>query len=83
MGAAILDLDDPSKVLYRCRFPIMTPEAPYETTGSADNVIFPTSVLTDGTTGRMAIYYGATDTYTALAYAYVDEILDYVKENHT
>ncbi|TVQ22124.1 MAG: hypothetical protein EA383_16120 [Spirochaetaceae bacterium] len=83
IGAALLDLDDPSKVIYRCRFPIMTPEASYETTGSVDNVVFPTSVLTDGATGRLAIYYGASDTFTALAYASTDEILDYVRSNHT
>ena len=72
MGAALLDLEDPSKVIYRCQLPIMTPEATYETAGSVDNVMFPTSVLTDG----------ATDTYTALAYANADEILEYVKNNH-
>ncbi len=83
MGAALLDLDEPWKVIYRCKFPIMTPETIYETAGSVDNVVFPTSVLTDGDTGRMAIYYGATDTYTAVAYANADEILDYVKNNHT
>ena len=81
VGAALLDLEDPSRVIARCRFPIMTPEAPYETTGSVANVVFPTSVLTDGATGRMAIYYGATDSCTALAYAWVDEVLDYVKSN--
>jgi len=59
----------------------MTPEAIYETAGSVDNVIFPTSVLTDGATGRMAIYYGSADTYSAVAYANVDELIAYVKEN--
>ena len=81
MGAALLDLDEPWKVLYRCQFPIMTPEALYETTGSVDNVIFPTSVLTDGETGRMAIFYGAADTFSAVAYANIDEIIAYVKAN--
>jgi beta-1,4-mannooligosaccharide/beta-1,4-mannosyl-N-acetylglucosamine phosphorylase len=82
MGAALLDLEEPSKVIYRCKFPIMTPEATYETSGSVGNVIFPTSVLTDGATGRMAIYYGASDTYTAIAYANIDEILEYIKINN-
>jgi beta-1,4-mannooligosaccharide/beta-1,4-mannosyl-N-acetylglucosamine phosphorylase len=83
VGAALLDLDEPWKVIHRCKFPIMTPEEIYETTGSADNVIFPTSVLADGDTGNIAIFYGSADTYTALAYANVDEILDYIKNNHT
>jgi beta-1,4-mannooligosaccharide/beta-1,4-mannosyl-N-acetylglucosamine phosphorylase len=81
MGAVLLDLDEPWKVLHRCQFPIMTPEAIYETAGSVDNVIFPTSVLTDGETGRMAIFYGAADTFSAVAYANVDEIIAYVKAN--
>jgi beta-1,4-mannooligosaccharide/beta-1,4-mannosyl-N-acetylglucosamine phosphorylase len=44
-------------------------------------VVFPTGVVADGATGRLAIYYGAADTYTAIAYAQVDEIIAYVKEN--
>jgi beta-1,4-mannooligosaccharide/beta-1,4-mannosyl-N-acetylglucosamine phosphorylase len=81
MGAALLDLNEPWKVLYRCQFPVMSPEAIYETAGYVGNVVFPTGVLADGETGRMAIYYGAADTYTALAYANVDEIIEYVKAN--
>ena len=67
---------------YRCRFPLMSPEAIYETTGYVGNVVFPTAILSDAPTGRMAIYYGAADTVSALAYAQVDEMLDYVKANH-
>lgn len=59
----------------------MTPEKIYETAGYVGNVVFPTGVLPDGETGRLAIYYGAADTYTAVAYANVDEIIAYVKEN--
>ncbi len=81
MGAVLLDLDQPWKVIYRCQFPLMTPEKIYETAGCVGNVVFPTGVLADGDTGRMAIYYGAADTYTAIAYAYIDEILAYVKEH--
>ena len=70
----------------RRRFEELAEEAfealPGELLEYVDNVVFPTSVLADGATGRIAIYYGATDTYTALAYAYADEILDYVKANH-
>jgi len=59
----------------------MSPEAIYETTGYVGNVVFPTAALTDSATGRMAIYYGAADTCTALAYAFADEIIAYVKTN--
>ncbi len=81
VGAVILDIDDPSKVLYRTRDYILTPEKPYETTGFVPNVAFPCANLYDAETGRIAIYYGAADTYTAVAFTQVDELLDYIKNN--
>ena len=81
LGAMILDRDNPGKVIYRCKDLLLTPEAPYETTGFVPNVIFPTCALVDSDTGRIAIYYGAADSYTALAFTTVDRIVDYVKKN--
>ena len=81
MGAAILDIDDPSRVLYRTRDYLLTPEKDYETTGFVPNVVFPCATLHDAETGRIAIYYGAADTYTAVAYTKVDELIDYIKNN--
>ena len=81
MGAALLDLEDPSKVLYRTRDYILGPEKDYETTGFVPNVVFPCAAITDAPTGRIALYYGAADTYTALAFCQADELLDYLKRN--
>jgi len=81
MGAVLLDRDDPSKVLYRTQDYLLTPELPYETAGFVPNVIFPCTALADAATGRIAIYYGAADSYTALAFCCVDELLPYLKEN--
>ncbi len=80
-GAAILDLDDPARVLYRTRDYLLTPEKPYETVGFVPNVVFPCANLVDAETGRIAIYYGAADTCTAVAFAQVDELIDYIKNN--
>ncbi|RQV99210.1 glycosylase [bacterium] len=80
-GAVILDIDEPSKVLYRTRDYLLTPEKDYETTGFVPNVAFPCANLYDAKTGRIAIYYGAADTYTALAFTQVDLLLDYIKSN--
>jgi beta-1,4-mannooligosaccharide/beta-1,4-mannosyl-N-acetylglucosamine phosphorylase len=80
-GAALLDLERPSKVLYRTRDCLLAPEAPYETTGFVPNVAFPCSALCDAPTGRIAVYYGAADTCLALAYAEADELIAYVKGN--
>ena len=81
MGAAILDLDNPDRVLYRTRDYLLTPEKEYETTGFVPNVVFPCATLHDAETGRIAIYYGAADTYTALAYTQVEELVNYIKNN--
>jgi beta-1,4-mannooligosaccharide/beta-1,4-mannosyl-N-acetylglucosamine phosphorylase len=81
MGAALLDLEDPSKVLYRTRDYLLTPEKPYETTGFVPNVIFPCAALHDAVTGRIAIYYGAADTYLSVAYAHIDELVAAIKNN--
>lgn len=81
MGAALLDLDDPSKVMYRTRDYILTPEKEYETVGFVPNVAFPCATLFDAPSGRIAIYYGAADTYVAIAFTQVDELLAYLKSN--
>lgn len=80
-GAAILDLDNPSRVLYRTRDYILTPELPYEAVGFVPNVAFPCATLQDAETGRIAIYYGAADTYVAVAYTRLEELVDYIKNN--
>lgn len=81
VGAIIVDKDVVSKVKYRCNDFLLTPEESYETTGFVPNVIFPTSTLIDQDTGRIALYYGAADTYTCLAFGYIDEIVAYIKEH--
>jgi len=81
MGAALLDLDDPTRVRYRTRDYLLTPEKEYETVGFVPNVAFPCAALCDADTGRIAIYYGAADTYTAVAFALFDELLEHLKHN--
>lgn len=80
-GAALLDLEAPWKVLYRGEPYLLAPQAPYERTGDVPNVAFPCAALVDSDTGRLAIYYGGADTVVCLAFAYLDEIIDFVKTN--
>ncbi len=82
MGAAILDIDNPSIVKYRSGNFILTPEMDYEEKGFVANVIFPCAALTDASSGKIAIYYGAADSYVGLAFTTADEIVAYIKENH-
>ncbi|MFA6862152.1 MAG: glycoside hydrolase family 130 protein [Bacilli bacterium] len=81
MSAAILDIDHPSKVLYRCKNFLLTPERPYEEAGFVSNVVFPCATMQDQDTNRLVLYYGAADSYVGMAFGYVDEILDYIKNN--
>ena len=73
--------DEPSKVLYRCENYLLTPEMPYEVSGFVPNVVFPCATVQDADTGRIAIYYGSADTCVGLAFGYVDEIVQYIKDN--
>lgn len=81
MGAALLDLDQPWKVMYRSAPYLLSPQTLYECVGDVPNVAFPCASLLDSDTGRLAIYYGAADTVTGLAFAQIDELIDYVKAN--
>ena len=81
MGAAILDRDEPWKVLHRCDSYLLSPQEDYECVGDVPNVVFPCCALTDAETGKIAIYYGAADTVVALAFTTVDEVVKYIKNN--
>ncbi len=79
IGGAILDIDNPSIVKYRCENFLLTPEEWYEERGFVPNVCFPCATIHDSETGRIAIYYGAADSYVGLAFTEIDEIVDYIK----
>lgn len=81
VGSALLDHDEPWKVLYRTKDYILGPTELYECVGDVPNVTFPCAVLTDSDTGRMAIYYGCADTVTGLAFTTVEELVRYTKEH--
>ena len=80
-GAAMLDLDQPWKLMYRAAPYLMGPRELYERVGDTPNVVFPCTALVDAPTGRIAIYYGAADTVTGLAFARLEEVVDFVKNN--
>lgn len=79
MGAAILDRENPSKVLWRTRDYILAPAAPYELVGDVPNVVFPCASLVDG--NRVAVYYGAADTTVCMAFCYLDELINFIKSH--
>lgn len=65
MGAAVLDLERPSRVLYQSSEPILEPETDYERGGLVSNVVFPsaTDLRADNS---LDVYYGAADRVIAV-----------------
>jgi len=61
--AALLELNNPLKVIGRLRRPLFSPKADWEKQGQVDNVVFPTGATIEG--DRLVIYYGAADTLIA------------------
>lgn len=78
VGAAVLDINEPSRVLHRCSNYVLTPEEWYEERGFVPNVCFPCATLHDADTGRIAIYYGCADSYVGIAFTTVEEIYSYI-----
>lgn len=74
IGAMLLDLKDPARVLARSEEPILEPQASYENEGWKTGVIYPCGavVIKD----RLLVYYGGADKVTCVASAKLDEFLD-------
>lgn len=73
IGAALLDLEDPARVLGVTNDPLLTPELPWEKEGRVPNVVFPCGVLPEG--DHLRLYYGAADTAIGLAEAQTADIV--------
>ncbi len=73
-GAALLDKDDPTKVLARLPTPLFEPEADYERNGNVDNVVFPTGIIEEN--GVVYIYYGCADRNIGVKWVSITDLLD-------
>jgi len=76
VGAALLDLDDPMRVLARTDDFLMEPEREWEKSGVIPNVVFPTAAVVRG--GELLVYYGGADRVVGLARADVEELVDHL-----
>jgi len=77
MGAMILDLNDPTKVLYRSKTPILEPEEDYENNGHKWGVIYSCGAVVKN--GNLFVYYGGADKYVCVASIKLKELLDDLK----
>ncbi|HPC47129.1 MAG TPA: glycosidase, partial [Deltaproteobacteria bacterium] len=80
LGLALLDLEDPRRVVMRSDEWVFGPQEPYETVGDVDKVVFPCGWIVQGDTVRL--YYGAADRCIALATADLCDMLDWLKAHH-
>ncbi len=73
LGAAMLSLDDPSKVLYRHPEPIIEPEADYEIRGEVPRVVFACGACE--VRNKYFVYYGGADSVVCVATVDKEEML--------
>ncbi len=80
IGACLLDLVDPTKILYRTNDFIMEPETEFEKNGLYKwGVVFPTgNVLVNDI---LYVYYGASDQWCCVAIANIHELVAFIKTN--
>ncbi|PDM39615.1 glycosidase [Parageobacillus toebii] len=77
LGAVLLDLNNPAKILAKTEEPILEPEEDYEKSGFFGNVVFTCGLVVEGDTVR--IYYGAADESIAGAELSLQEIMSKLK----
>jgi len=73
VGCALLDKNNPTKVIGRLREPLFSPEKKWEKSGNVSNVVFPTGAVIFGK--ELYIYYGAADEKIGVASCNIDELL--------
>lgn len=76
LGLALLDLNEPTRVLHRSSDSAFGPSATYERQGDVPNVVFPCGLVHDRASNQIRLYYGAADTSICLATAQLDDLLD-------
>jgi predicted GH43/DUF377 family glycosyl hydrolase len=77
-GLALLDLDDPTRVRRRCAEWVLGPQEPYELVGDVPGVVFPCGLVPGADGDELRLYYGAADTFVAVATASKAEIVDFL-----
>lgn len=79
LGAMILDMNDPTRVLYRSKSPILEPEEWYENTGWKSGVVYSCGAVVKD--GELYVYYGGADSVVCVAMAKLDEFVAHLKKD--
>jgi predicted GH43/DUF377 family glycosyl hydrolase len=78
---ALLDLEDPRRVIRRSDEWMFAPEMPYERHGDVNGVVFPCGWILDQASGVVRMYYGGADTCLALATAMLADLLTHLRDS--
>ncbi len=73
LGVMLLDLNDPSKILYRSPEPVLVPDAWYENDGKP-GIVYACGAVIRG--AELLVYYGAGDRHLCVAQANLQSFLD-------
>lgn len=82
IGAILLDLENPERIIGRMESYLLTAEEDYEQRGRCPNCVFTTGAIADQNSRRLRVYYGAADSCIGLAEGDLDEIIDACIEGH-
>jgi len=80
IGAVLLDLKDPSRIVGKMNGYLLKADADYEFLGRVPNVVFPCGAIADIEQDRFRVYYGGADTCIGLATGSITEIIDLCKK---
>jgi predicted GH43/DUF377 family glycosyl hydrolase len=80
-GLALLDLENPSRVIRRSDEWVLGPSESYELVGDVPGVVFPCGMIHDPRTDELRLYYGAADTCIALATSTLSAVLTFIIEH--
>ncbi|NIV36926.1 MAG: glycosidase [Anaerolineae bacterium] len=74
LGAVLLDLEEPWRVVGRAAEAILSPSAPEDFSGNVGNVVFACGAILEDD-GEIKVYYGAADQVMCLATARVEDLI--------
>lgn len=74
VGAMLLDLNDPTRILHRSKEPILEPNEQYENNGFKPGIVYASGAVVKD--DNLLIYYGGADSYVCVAYADFNEFLE-------
>lgn len=80
VGALLLDLEKPWKIIGQTNSWILAPKEDYERCGNCDNVVFPCGAIGDWSADSLRLYYGATDDKICLATGSMRELVEACKK---